>query len=1080
MTTLNESDLQALHELLEAVFSKESGDDAVQEALVSLKSMIELDEPENNEGEGENEISEEDTSTRDRVKCLKQHVLDVKPNFFELLTKLPEDQDAEVDFYLASSKADIIAEMLRNFPPAKLAFVPLVDALLQSWFRHNADENPALRAQDEYTCRAVAEMLRSDPAAEGADRKMQEALSKQIQSFSDILSPNLLAGGMNLELAQRQCVLASVLCRLLLVPLKPDAVPSFIQAGGLDALLTIILRGPFSASISDLDSPNSSLEDACSALQRLIDDSSCKEIATALIERQAVLPLLEKLSHICGLEDVLSASYIPQSLVVLSKSDEILREQVISEAQKMMSSNPSDLGPGAALVLWKLLQAGEEHEIEDIENISNSKKYVPFFLAPCKPGAADDVLEAIGDALAARIGKPGEQLRKGISTPKQVDQFMVLLEYACNQSAPDISSTMQVLRELVLPTDLEDTGGFIDPEEDAKRINKPFCKAFGKAMKKRYQAAQALAPKVSGSEIVIEEPSEEGLANMKNVKMLIPIVEEQYTTIALLVEDLLDYVQYMIFNPSPLSRRAGIELIDALTHDSSLSSDFTYVPDVIDATQEAMVAALDDPRALIRVLAMQWLKKIMTYRHPRGNATSRYKPAIDFVTESVKEEKLVEMLKGTENEVTVAAEMVEAIVRHSKGPEVRARFKKNQELLEGLWNGVFWDPEKAPEDQDGDISDDAFVYGNIRPSCGDALSQILDPLADHAGIIKHVAPKIAKFKDMEAFEFNGALTDTPAVASFAIMAPETGVLSRVSEIIPGEDLPHAMSIIRHLARGVTLAKVTLGQSDDIYPALVKVLQEGEDLYKEIVVDDLEFLLSGSTVSKTKFLKSGGMKPLLGFISSEDRNVSRKATYALTALVAGFPEGAKEAIEAGAISALEAKEDPNDMLRRVSSALDLLKELKDAPSIDRIEFTPEAYAAFGKTLSEPGAMDRLTQNLKSSGDEKELAIAGGLLTVFADMLRSGSDPMPVLEALYTIYVADGVLVNGLNPPAIAGQACGLPDALRPLMESEDDKIKEYATRIRSAILMEQDDGLEGEGGKEQDENQNEAEPEENVD
>ncbi|QRV91180.1 hypothetical protein RhiJN_19198 [Ceratobasidium sp. AG-Ba] len=103
MTTLNESDLQALHELLEAVFSKESGDDAVQEALVSLKSMIELDEPENNEGEDENEISEEDTSTRDRVKCLKQHVLDVKPNFFELLTK-PEDQNAEVDFYLLAQR----------------------------------------------------------------------------------------------------------------------------------------------------------------------------------------------------------------------------------------------------------------------------------------------------------------------------------------------------------------------------------------------------------------------------------------------------------------------------------------------------------------------------------------------------------------------------------------------------------------------------------------------------------------------------------------------------------------------------------------------------------------------------------------------------------------------------------------------------------------------------------------------------------------------------------------------------------------------------------------------------------------
>ncbi|KAG8688027.1 hypothetical protein FRC08_011657, partial [Ceratobasidium sp. 394] len=164
--------------------------------------------------------------------------------------------------------------------------------------------------------------------------------------------------------------------------------------------------------------------------------------------------------------------------------------------------------------------------------------------------------------------QPGNQLRKGISTPVQVKKFVLLVEYACSQSAPDISPTIQVLRELVLPTDPEATGGFFDPAEDLKRIDKKFCKTFGKEIKTRYDAARALAPKdaVDGE---VQEPSEEGLANMKNAKMLSVVVDEQYTTIALIVEGLLEYLEYLILNQSsPLSRRAGLELLTALTHDS--------------------------------------------------------------------------------------------------------------------------------------------------------------------------------------------------------------------------------------------------------------------------------------------------------------------------------------------------------------------------------------------------------------------------------------------------------------------------------------------------------------------------------
>ncbi|KAG8748575.1 hypothetical protein FRC10_003709 [Ceratobasidium sp. 414] len=102
----------------------------------------------------------------------------------------------------------------------------------------------------------------------------------------------------------------------------------------------------------------------------------------------------------------------------------------------------------------------------------------------------------------------------------------------------------------------------------------------------------------------------------------------------------------------------------------------------------------------------------------------------------------------------------------------------------------------------------------------------------------------------------------------------------------------------------------------------------------------------------------------------------------------------------------------------------------------------------------GTMERLVQNLRSSMDEKQLAIAGGLLAVFVDMLRSSSNTMLVLEALYEIYVADGVIIKALEP-------------LEPL--SEDDVIKEYATRVRGAIVTARNDELRGDAGKEQKEN-----------
>ncbi|KAG8708706.1 hypothetical protein FRC12_015524 [Ceratobasidium sp. 428] len=121
------------------------------------------------------------------------------------------------------------------------------------------------------------------------------------------------------------------------------------------------------------------------------------------------------------------------------------------------------------------------------------------------------------------------------------------------------------------------------------------------------------------------------------------------------------------------------------------------------------------------------------------------------------------------------------------------------------------------------------------------------------------------------------------------------------------------------------------------------------------------------------------------------------------------------------------------------------------------------------------MKRLVENLKSSTDEKHLAIAGGILPVFADMLRSSSNPFLVLEALYAIYVADGVVMSGANIAASVGVKAGLPDALKPLVQSEDEKTKEYAVRVLEAVVMKRNDELR----KDEDENEQQDEQEENA-
>ncbi|KAF8609139.1 hypothetical protein BDV93DRAFT_550681 [Ceratobasidium sp. AG-I] len=1069
--TLDESDSQGLQELLDAIYAPTYDEEAFNSALVSLKTLIEKEDAtaDSDDGdEADEEVAPDDE--QDKIPVLKQHILTTKPDFFKHLTNIPNDSDAEEDFWGQTYKAELVAEMLRDSPPCKLAFIPCIDDLLRYAFRVNPDDSNAIRGRYYLFKYPIAELLRPDPNAEDAHRAVVEALSSQVKALSDYLPSDLSASAMTEDLANKQKALAFGLQSLAELPLKPDAVPAFIQAGGLDALLGVLARGPL--SLPDVESPNDSLEYACCSLAKLAEEPPLETLAEAFVERQAAVSLIKQMTYVCGLEGVYSASSVPRSLLVLAKANETLRKQVVAEAQKIIASNPGDYGPGAGVVLLALIEGAETHDIKEMNKVSKSKNYVSFFLTPCEPGVDDAIMGAAGDALALCIFKPGHRLQKGVTTPELVEKLVNLLEWACTQSAPDISSSMQVLRELVLPTSEENTGGFIDSDENLKRVNRPFCRLFGKAIKTRCDAARALASKETSdekNEEGVQEPSEEGLANMKNVRMLKVLVEEQYTTIALLAEDLLDYQLHLLCSPSPLTRRAGLEFLDALCHESSLLEDFKYVPDIIDAFKAIVVHMLGDPRAIIRALALQWLGGIMGYRHPKSENIARYKPGIDFVMESVSEEKLVAMLKGNGEEAKVAAEVVSLMARHSTGMEVRDRLKRNEELVELLWNGVFWDEDKAPPNEDEDISEDIWVYGNIEISSGEALTEILNPFTDRASIVAHITPRLEQFNDKEPTEFSEFVEKLPAIASLAVLTPETGVLSRLSEMIANEEqLPYAMQALRHLSQGSMLAKVSLGQSDHIYPAIVKLLQEGTDDSKTTVLLDLEAFLSASTVSRTRFMKEGGIKALLDIIPSDDATLSNKAASTLVSFLTDFPEGAQPTIDAGATPILESKKDEDDIFDRVGSALTLLEELKTAPPVERIEFTPDAYAAFGKKLSDPAALEQLKKNLESSQDEKQLAVVAGLPTVLTDLLRSSSEPKLLLQVLQTLFVIDGLVWDGYTIALNVAQRCGLWEVLKSFVGNEDAEVSDLAANIRSAIVTEWNDELREEDDEEDEE------------
>ncbi|CEL57407.1 hypothetical protein RSOLAG1IB_02146 [Rhizoctonia solani AG-1 IB] len=696
---LDDSDTQLLLEYLDTIYTSPPDNETLRETLALLKGMIEtteewpLDKDDDDEEEGN-----EDDKIQARLVAMKEFIFTVKPDLFEYLLRFPidNDEDVDADEDVLNAKAELIAELVKRYPPSKTSLIPLIDRLLMFSFREDLDDSPVIRAWASVARYPIAALLCPDPEAQTAHEKASKAFAAKIKSFA-VLGSELKVDEMDQDMRNKQKALVNGLCNVTRTPLEPDAVVPFIESGALDMLLAIIARGPLSPRGAET-SLNGSLDDACTALSQLMENAKPEVLAQALIERQAVGSLIRQMTYICHFEDIIWASDIPRSLITLAKSNKTLLQQIVTEAQNIVNADPNGLGPGAPVVLWKLLDYATNNDIDDLEKkVSKSKKFVPFFLAAIEPGAGDNVLDAVGEALAARIGEPGRQLRKGISTLEQVEKITQLVEYACNQSAPDISPAMNVLRELILPSSDEDTGGWVNPKEELRRANKEFWETFAKVMKARLDAACALAPEVTTREprdMVIEEPSEVGQAHMKNVKVLVQLVTEQYTAMALL-SDLCEYLQTLLLNPSPLSRRAGLELLTAMTQDSSLSKDFGFVPDLIEGFKTAVEYTLTDPRKLLRTMALEWLNRLTAYRHPEAEDLSRYKPGVDYVLEVVTEDILVEMLKGTSEEVKVAAEMIQSMASRSTGTAVADRLKKNKELVEALWNGVFWDEEKA-------------------------------------------------------------------------------------------------------------------------------------------------------------------------------------------------------------------------------------------------------------------------------------------------------------------------------------------------------------------------------------------------
>ncbi|QRW18845.1 ARM domain-containing protein [Rhizoctonia solani] len=109
-----------------------------------------------------------------------------------------------------------------------------------------------------------------------------------------------------------------------------------------------------------------------------------------------------------------------------------------------------------------------------------------------------------------------------------------------------------------------------------------------------------------------------------------------------------------------------------------------------------------------------------------------------------------------------------------------------------------------------------------------------------------------------------------------------------------EQLPFAMQLFR--------------ESDDVYPGVGKVLQDGDESAKSLVLLDLDNLLFLSNVSKLR--------------------AYRYALDTLRHLLDNFPEGVQAAIDVGAVPILEPRRNPDNLFDRVGDVLGIIESHKD--------------------------------------------------------------------------------------------------------------------------------------------------------
>ncbi|QRW18844.1 ARM domain-containing protein [Rhizoctonia solani] len=175
-----------------------------------LKGMVETTEewPPNEDDEDENECEEDKIQTR--PIAVKEFIFATKPDLFEHLIGLSDDQ---------SESADEDASL-----------VPLIERLLVLSFREDLDDDPVSRAWGSVARYPIAELFYPDLEAQASHEAMSKAFAAKIKSFN-VLTPELKADEMDEDLRNEQRALINGLHNSTPIQTSSGQVPlSFLEA----------------------------------------------------------------------------------------------------------------------------------------------------------------------------------------------------------------------------------------------------------------------------------------------------------------------------------------------------------------------------------------------------------------------------------------------------------------------------------------------------------------------------------------------------------------------------------------------------------------------------------------------------------------------------------------------------------------------------------------------------------------------------------------------------------------------------------------------------------------------------------